>query len=236
MAEKDSAPPIPEARIRRLGRKDYLPTWEAMRLFTEGRDAATPDELWLVEHPPVFTLGQAGRPEHLLRDIGVPVVHTDRGGQVTYHGPGQAIVYALVDLRRRHWTVRWMVDALENAAIGVLADAGIAANRRVDAPGVYLGAGGEGGKIASLGLRVRNGRCYHGIAFNVDLDLAPFAAINPCGYPGLAMARTKDLGLSWGVGEAAEKLCAALLCEFRRLDALAAAKNMAGGTNAKAPA
>jgi lipoyl(octanoyl) transferase len=189
---------------------DYLPVWEAMRTFTAERTPETPDELWIVEHPPVFTLGQAGRPEHLLRDIGVEVVRVDRGGQVTYHGPGQAVVYLLLDLRRLRLKVREMVEKIEQAVIDLLDDHGLIVNRRAGAPGVYLGAQGEGAKIAALGLRVKNGCTYHGVSLNVDMDLSPFAAINPCGYPNLAVTQTRDQGLTLTPHEAGEALCRVL--------------------------
>lgn len=198
--------------IRRLGRVDYEPTWRAMQQYTAARTAETPDQLWIVEHPPVFTLGQAGKPEHILKDIGVPVVKIDRGGQVTYHGPGQAVVYLLLDLHRRRIKVRELVSAIEQAVIDLLADYGVAAERRDGAPGVYVGPA----KIAALGLRVRNGCCYHGVSLNVDLDLAPFAAINPCGYAGLAVIRTKDLDLPLTVPEAGELLGKHLLRQLEK--------------------
>jgi lipoyl(octanoyl) transferase len=161
-----------------------------MRTFTDGRGADTEDELWLLQHPPVFTLGQAGRPEHLLDPGDIPIVQSDRGGQVTYHGPGQIVAYVLVDLRRAGLGVRGMVQLLEDAAIGVLADYGIQAQTRPKAPGVYVGEA----KIAALGLRVRRGCSYHGLSLNVDMNLEPFERINPCGYPGLAVTQIADLG------------------------------------------
>ena len=174
-----------------LGRQDYLPTWQAMRALTDARDAATSDQLWGVEHPPVFTQGQAGRPEHLLDAHGVPVVQTDRGGQITYHGPGQLVVYMMIDFKRLGLGVRELVRHIEQAVIDLLAEFGITGNGDVDAPGVYV----DGAKIASLGLRIRNGRCYHGLALNVDLDLTPFHYINPCGYQGLAVTQMADFGI-----------------------------------------
>jgi lipoyl(octanoyl) transferase len=177
-----------------------------MQAFTAGRGADTPDELWLLEHPPVFTLGQAGRREHLLADLGIPVIAIDRGGQVTYHGPGQAVVYVLLDLRRRGYGVKELVSRLEQAVIDLLAEHGVAARRQAGAPGVYV----DGAKVAALGLRIRNGCSYHGLALNVDLDLAPFAAINPCGYPGLAVTRTRDLGIGLTATEMGERLAARL--------------------------
>lgn len=183
---------VPPTRLRRLGRADYEPTWRAMQAFTAGRAAGAADELWLLEHPPVYTLGVAGRAEHLPRAAnGIPVVKTDRGGQITYHGPGQIVLYTLIDLRRLGLAVRPMVRLLELSVIDLLAGYGVAAAARVDAPGVYV----DGAKIAALGLRIRNGCCYHGLAFNVDMDLSPFHAIDPCGYPGLAVTQARDLGI-----------------------------------------
>lgn len=177
--------------VKHLGRADYLPTWEAMKAFTAARGPETADELWLVEHPPVYTLGQAGKPEHLLRPTGIPVVNIDRGGQVTYHGPGQIIAYLLLDLKRRGIGVKELVNRMEQAVIDLLAGYGIAAERREKAPGVYV----NGAKIAALGLRIKNGCCYHGLALNVDMDLSPYQAINPCGYAGLAVTQTRDQGI-----------------------------------------
>ncbi|WP_444677326.1 lipoyl(octanoyl) transferase LipB [Halomonas sp. E19] len=175
--------------LHRLGLRPYEPVWQAMRDFTDQRDGATPDQFWLVEHPPVFTQGQAGKPEHLLMPGDIPVVLTDRGGQVTYHGPGQVVLYPLLDVRRGGLGVRELVTALEQAVISVLADYAITAQARADAPGVYVGEA----KIASLGLRIRRGASFHGVALNVDGDLAPFSRINPCGYAGMAMTRVADL-------------------------------------------
>ena len=183
--------------VRRLGLVDYQPTWAAMRAFTDARAPDTPDELWLLQHPPVFTLGQAGKPEHLLRETGIPLVKIDRGGQITYHGPGQLIAYLLLDLERRRLGVRRLVRRIEGAVIDLLAEYGVSAEGRASMPGVYAG----GAKIAALGLRVRRGCCYHGLSLNVDMDLSPFAAIDPCGYPGLAVTQTKDLGIDAGIGE-----------------------------------
>lgn len=211
------APTPPQAAliVRELGRVEYRPTWQAMVEFTDRRDADTPDELWCVEHPPVFTLGQAGKPEHLLRDIGVPVIKIDRGGQVTYHGPGQAVVYLLLDLRRRRLKVGTLVQKIEQAVIELLAAYGIEARRRKGAPGVYLGDDLTGDdpmapKIAALGLKVKNGCCYHGVSLNVAMDLSPFAAINPCGYPGLPVTQTSELGIPLTPAEAGRELAAAL--------------------------
>ena len=190
-------------RLRRLsGLQDYLLTLQAMRAFTDARDAQTPDELWLLEHPPVFTLGQAGRREHLLDPGDIPVIQVDRGGQVTYHGPGQLIAYLMLDLRRVGLGVKRLVNLMEQSVIDLLGGYGIAAVRRADAPGVYVDAA----KIASLGLRVRNGCCYHGLALNVAMDLEPFRRINPCGYAGLAITQLSDLAAGVSVSEAAGAL------------------------------
>jgi lipoyl(octanoyl) transferase len=175
--------------VRQLGLVEYEPTWRAMQEFTTRRTPDTPDELWLCEHPPVFTLGLAGKPEHLLRDVGIPVVKIDRGGQITYHGPGQVVAYLLLDLKRRGLTVKGLVNRMEQALIDLLAGYGIAAERLAGAPGVYV----NGAKIGALGLKVRNGCCYHGLALNVAMDLAPFAAINPCGYEGMAVTQVSAL-------------------------------------------
>ncbi len=201
------APALAEPlQVRRLGIKDYPPTFRAMQDFTAARGPDTPDELWLVQHPPVFTQGLAGKPEHLLRDIGVPVVQIDRGGQITYHGPGQVVAYLLLDLARRPYKVRELVQRLEQAVIELLADYGVRGERRAGAPGVYV----DGAKIAALGLRVKGGRTYHGLALNVDMDLAPFAAINPCGYSGMAVTQLKDLGVGDPPDQVGEKLLAVL--------------------------
>lgn len=193
--------------VKRLGRVDYAPTFQAMQDFTATRTAETPDELWIVEHPPVYTLGQAGKPEHILRDVGIPLVQIDRGGQVTYHGPGQVVIYLLLDLARRKIKVRELVSAIEQAVIDLLADQGVTAERRDGAPGVYVGPA----KVAALGLRIRNGCSYHGVSLNVDMDLSPFEAINPCGYPGLQVIQTRDLGIPLTASEAGEQLSQQLL-------------------------
>ena len=193
--------------IRRLGIAEYEPTWRAMQRFTAARSADTADELWVVEHPPVYTLGLNGKSQHLPRtDNGIPVIQVDRGGQITYHGPGQIVVYTLLDLRRRGLGVRALVRKLENAVIELLADYGIEANGRDDAPGVYA----AGAKVAALGLRIRNGCCFHGVSLNVDMDLSPFRAINPCGYPGLQVTQLRDLGIDEQTEAVADKLLAKL--------------------------
>ena len=181
-----------QAVVRRLGLVDYEPTWRAMQRFTEERTPATADEIWLLQHPPVYTYGVAGRPEHLPRAAnGIPVIKVDRGGQVSYHGPGQWVAYLLIDLSRRGLTVRGLVRLLEQAVIDLTADFGIVAARRQDAPGVYVGAA----KIAALGLRIRHGCSYHGLSLNVDMDLAPFRVIDPCGYPNLEITQLRELGV-----------------------------------------
>lgn len=183
-----------------------------MRAFTDARSKDTEDELWIVEHPPVFTQGVAGKPEHLLfRPTNIPVVKTDRGGQITYHGPGQAMLYVLFDLKRAGFGVRELVIRIENAVIATLASYGIAAYGKRDAPGVYvkLPALGEA-KIASLGLKIRNGRSYHGVAFNVDMDLTPFSFINPCGYEGLRVTHLQELGVKVPLDAAGRSLAAEL--------------------------
>ncbi|MGH8398140.1 MAG: lipoyl(octanoyl) transferase LipB [Gammaproteobacteria bacterium] len=177
--------------LQNLGSVEYLPTWYAMQRFTEERDSGTPDEIWFLEHPPIFTLGLAGKMEHVLAPGNIPVIHIDRGGQVTYHGPGQLVVYPLLDLKRLKLGARALVEAIENSVIATLRDFNITAVRKPAAPGVYST---DGHKIASLGLRVRHGCSYHGLAFNVAMDLEPFSRINPCGYTDLQMTQVKDLG------------------------------------------
>lgn len=204
--------------VRRLsGLQDYRRTWESMRAFTDTRGPDTEDQLWLLEHPAVYTLGQAGRVEHLLHPGAIPVVHCDRGGQVTYHGPGQLIAYLLLDMRRSGLGVRRLVRLLEESVVALLAQRGIEAAVRADAPGVYV----AGAKIASLGLRVRRGCTYHGLALNVAMDLQPFRCIDPCGYPGLRVTQLSDwipdVSLEtvqdWLVGELVRRLdmCARIL-------------------------
>ncbi len=194
-----SPPPV---LIRRLGLVDYQTAFDEMRHFTEQRSADTPDEIWLLEHPPVFTQGLNGKPEHLLNPGDIPVLQVDRGGQVTYHGPGQLVAYLLLDLRRRKLGVRHVVSAMEQAVIALLADYNIAAEAQREAPGVYV----DGNKIASLGLRVRRGCSYHGLSLNVAMDLEPFSRINPCGYQGLNVTQLQALGVCDSVDEVAEKL------------------------------
>ena len=181
---------VPVARLRDLGRRPYEPVWRAMQAFTDARGEDTPDELWLVEHDPVFTLGQAGKDEHVLFAGDIPVLHVDRGGQVTYHGPGQIVLYPLLDLRRLKIGVKEYVCRIEQAMIDTLADWNIHAQRRDGAPGVYV----NGAKIGALGIRVRRGCTFHGLAFNIAMDLEPFQRINPCGYQGLQVTSMLDLG------------------------------------------
>ncbi len=180
---------MPDCVVRHLGLVDYLPTLEAMRRLTAERDEHTPDEIWLLQHPHVFTQGQAGKAEHLLAPGDIPVIQVERGGQVTYHGPGQLVAYLMLDLRRLGLGVRELVSAMELSLVDLLASYGVEAAPKADAPGVYV----NGEKIASLGLRVRRGCSFHGLALNVDMDMSPFARINPCGYSGLKMVQLKDL-------------------------------------------
>ncbi len=188
--------------IRQLATMDYTTVWQAMQNFTDDRDDETQDELWLVEHPAVFTQGQAGKEEHLLLPGDIEVVKVDRGGQVTYHGPGQQVIYFMINLRRRKIGVRELVTLLENGLIAALADFNIIANAKPDAPGVYV----DGKKIASLGLRIRKGCSFHGLALNVNMDLSPFLRINPCGYQGLEMVQTADISELTSTVQAGETL------------------------------
>jgi lipoyl(octanoyl) transferase len=192
--------------VRRLGRTEYTATWHAMQEFTGARTAQTADEIWLTEHSPIYTLGLAGRREHLLRENGIAVIKADRGGQVTYHGPGQLVAYTLFDLRRLRMGVRDMVRSLETAVINWLGSYAIAAYGKVGAPGVYVLRGGAEAKIAQLGLKVRNGCTYHGVAINVAMDLAPFSDIDPCGYPGLAVTDLRAPGIDCSVEKAGDEL------------------------------
>ena len=196
--------------VRRLGRQPYAPVWRAMQAFTDARGPDTPDELWLLEHERVFTLGQAGKAEHVLAPGDIPVLPVDRGGQVTYHGPGQVVGYPLLDLRRLGIGVRELVQRIEQGIIDTLAGFGIAGSRRPGAPGVYV----DGAKIAALGLRVRRGCSFHGLAFNVAMDLEPYARINPCGYRGLAVTQVLDLGGPASLVDVEAPLVAALGRQF----------------------
>lgn len=211
-----AAEPVAAPIVRWLGVVPYELGFDSMRAFTEARTADTPDEIWLVEHPPVFTLGQAGNPAHLLvADPAIPVVKVDRGGQITYHGPGQVLAYLLLDLRRRKLMVREMVMQIEQAVIDTLAAYNLTGVRRPGAPGIYVAPGHgadehEGAKIAALGLKIRNGCSYHGVSLNVKMDLRPFLAINPCGYAGLETVDMATLGVAAGWNEVAETLAARL--------------------------
>ena len=204
MAEASSA-----LHLRWLGRVDYEATWQAMLRFTAERAGETPDELWVCEHPAVYTLGQAGKPEHRLHDNGIPFVRTDRGGQITYHGPGQVVVYLLIDLGRRGIGVRELVRRMEQAIIDLLAEHGVAAERLDGAPGVYVRRNGDDvypAKIAALGLRIRRNCSYHGLSLNVDMELQPFSEINPCGYIGMPVTQTRDVGIPLTPAQTAELL------------------------------
>ncbi len=196
-------------RIKRLGLVGFAPTYAAMRQFTTSRQQDTPDEIWILQHLPVYTAGLACRPQHLPRATGIPLEPIDRGGQITYHGPGQVVIYTLLDLARRKIKIRALVGLIEQAVINVLAEHGLTAERASGAPGVYV----NGAKIAALGLRVKSKGCYHGLALNVDMDLSPFHAIDPCGYPGLAVTQTRDLG----VDASADVLGDALAAELANL-------------------
>lgn len=188
--------------IRKLGNQDYESTWHDMRRFTQNRESNTPDEIWIVEHPPVYTLGLNGKREHLLNTGGIPVINTDRGGQVTYHGPGQLVVYTLLDINRLNINIRQLVTILERAMINTLAEHGIIAVSRADAPGVYV----NGKKIGSIGLRIKKNCSYHGLSLNNDMDLRPFDHINPCGYPGLEVTQLSGLGVTVGIPQLASSV------------------------------
>ena len=231
MNEALSAPPIadaaraggkPSARYapacKRLGRTDYTRTWRAMQAFTDARTPDTEDEIWLTEHAPVYTLGLAGRPEHMLRANAIPVLKVDRGGQVTYHGPGQLVVYLLIDLKRLRLGVRALVEAIESAVIKLLDSYGIDAYGRRDAPGVYVKRDGREAKVAALGLKVRNGCTYHGLALNLDMDLAPFDDIDPCGYRGLAVTQLRDLDVQASRADIEDRLVGHLIQAIADVD------------------
>jgi len=198
--------PATELHVRRLGLVDYEPVWRAMQVFTDQRNETTPDELWVVQHPPVFTQGQAGRAEHILAPGDIPVIQVDRGGQVTYHGPGQIVIYPLIDIKRLDMGVRELVKGIEQAIISVVQGYGIQAGLVEGAPGVYI----DGVKIASLGLRIRKGRSFHGLAFNIDMDLEPFQRINPCGFAGLEVTQLSALVDKPDMAEVENRLLARL--------------------------
>ena len=199
-------------QIHSLGLVEYQLTWEAMKKFTAERTNETRDEIWLVQHPPVYTQGLAGKPEHLLHDTQIPVVKIDRGGQITYHGPGQIVAYMLLDMRRWKLNVRNLVRLMEQAVIDLLGEYGVAAQGSKDAPGVYV----DGAKIAALGLKIKNGYCYHGLSFNVDMDLTPFANINPCGYKGLRVTQVCELGITVPINELQAELTQNLIHGLQR--------------------
>jgi lipoyl(octanoyl) transferase len=201
-----------DIELRSLGRQEFEPTWRAMQRFTDERDAGTPDEIWFTEHPPVFTLGQNASREHLLAPGDIPVVQIDRGGQVTYHGPGQLMIYPLLDLKRSSLHIRGLVTALERSVVDLAREFGLEAAGRRDAPGVYV----DGRKLASIGLRVRRGASYHGMALNVDVDLEPFSRINPCGLQGLEMTDLARLGVREDLASVAARLQRHLLRHFSR--------------------
>lgn len=188
--------------IKHLGRTEFETTWRAMQDFTSGRDHQTPDQLWITEHPPVYTLGLNRKDVRMPSRGDIPVVNTDRGGKITYHGPGQIVIYVLIDLQRKHINVRQLVSALENSVVSLLAELSIESSARADAPGVYV----QDKKIASVGLRLKNQCCYHGISLNVDMDLSPFSAIDPCGYKGLEVTQLKDFGVVLPQAEIESKL------------------------------
>ena len=206
----NTCPCVSEWLVRDLGHRAYVPVWRAMQAFTDRRDETTPDELWLVEHDAVFTLGQAGRAEHILAAGDIPVVQVDRGGQVTYHGPGQLVAYPLIDLRRMKIGVRELVDRVEQAVISTLATFNVDAARRRGAPGVYVGEA----KIMALGLRVRRGCSFHGLALNLNMDLSPYQRINPCGFAGLHVTQLLDLSHSADLANVRPALVAALSSQF----------------------
>lgn len=205
---KHVAPPV----IHTLGLVEYRPTWAAMKKFTAARTAETRDEIWLAQHPPTYTQGLAGKPEHLLYPTDIPVLKIDRGGQITYHGPGQIVAYLLLDMRRWKINVRELVCLMEQAVIDLLGEYGVAAQGRADAPGVYV----NDAKVASLGLKIKNGCCYHGLALNVDMDLAPFGNINPCGHPGLRVTQVCELGIAVPINELQAELAQNLIHGLQR--------------------
>jgi lipoyl(octanoyl) transferase len=198
--------------VKSLGLVEYQPTWDAMKRFTAERTGETRDEIWLVQHPPVYTQGLAGKPEHLLNPTDIPVIKIDRGGQITYHGPGQIVAYMLLDMRRWKINVRELVRLMEQAVIDLLAEYGVAAQGRKDAPGVYVGEA----KIAALGLKIKNGYCYHGLALNVDMDLTPFSNINPCGHAGLRVTQVCELGITVSINELQAELAQNLIHGLQR--------------------
>lgn len=193
--------------VHSLGLVEYLPTWQAMQQFTANRTVDTPDEIWLLQHPPTYTQGLAGKPEHLLHSTNIPVIKIDRGGQITYHGPGQIVAYCLLDMRRWKIGVRDLVRLMEQSVIDLLAEFNVTALGRQDAPGVYV----DNAKIAALGLKIKNGYCYHGLSLNVNMDLSPFNNINPCGYAGLRVTQACELGITVSINELQAQLAQNLI-------------------------
>ena len=202
----------PDIITRQLGLADYSSAWESMKEFTQSRDADTPDEIWIVEHPPTFTLGRNGKEHHILQDTSIPIVKVDRGGQVTYHGPGQIVIYILLDLHRRGMGIRQLVTLIENGIIQLLAEYDVTAYSDAKAPGVYV----DKKKVAALGLRVSKGRTTHGLSLNVDMDLTPFQTINPCGYEGLEVTQCLDLGIKESISSLSEKLRIIIEIEIKK--------------------
>ena len=202
----------PDIITRQLGLADYSSAWESMKEFTQSRDADTPDEIWIVEHPPTFTLGRNGKEHHILQDTSIPIVKVDRGGQVTYHGPGQIVIYILVDLHRRGMGIRQLVTLIENGIVQLLAEYDVTAYSDAKAPGVYV----DKKKVAALGLRVSKGRTTHGLSLNVDMDLTPFQLINPCGYEGLEVTQCLDLGIKESMPSLSEKLRTIIETEIKK--------------------
>ena len=196
--------------VKNLGEKPYVKVWQTMKSFTDSRGECVTDEIWFVQHPPVYTLGQAGKVEHLLKPSDIPVVHSDRGGQVTYHGPGQLVCYLLLDVRRLPFGVRGLVTAIEQSIIQLINSYGVTAESKPEAPGVYV----DGKKLAALGLRIRKGCSYHGLSLNVDMDLGPFSNINPCGFKGLEVTDMKGLGIDRPMTEIMEELTDILICQI----------------------
>ncbi len=203
---------IGNIKIKQLGEVDYLTTWQAMKAFTNERSSVTQDEIWLLQHPPIYTQGLAGKPEHLLQSSNIDVIKTDRGGQITYHGPGQIIAYVLLDMHRLNLGVRELVTRMENAVVDLLKSYDIQAESRSDAPGVYV----DNAKIAALGLKIKKGYCYHGIALNVDMDLTPFSNINPCGYANLQVTQIKNFGITDSIETLSNKLTTQLINQIYR--------------------
>jgi lipoyl(octanoyl) transferase len=208
---KTESPIAPALKVRNLGLQDYESVWRDMQAFTQNRDASTVDELWVVQHPPVYTLGLNGKRDHLIEKTDIPVIPVDRGGQITYHGPGQLVIYVLMDIQRMGLGVRHLVDALEKSIVDLLAEFNIEAHTIENAPGVYV----DNSKVAALGLRIKRGCSYHGLSLNIDMDLQPFQNINPCGYPGLTVIQLKDLGVQRDIDQINARLLSHLMSNLR---------------------